>query len=152
VLGPGCVAAELGDPALTALIEPDRPAVGTWPAVAGALLAMIGTAGPWTRTGAGDRVFGAWVPDLRWSMVAAVAAVLVIPGAWWLRNRGLRSVALTVTLLGATIAVASVLAIAFPPTFQAASWGPWVAAAGGSVTAASGISNLIAERHPTQGV
>ena len=39
-------------------------------------LALLATVGPWTRTGAGDRLFGAWVPSVRWSMVAAVAAAV----------------------------------------------------------------------------
>jgi hypothetical protein len=53
---------------------------------------------------------------------------------------------------GTAIALASTLAIAFPPTFQAASWGPWVAATGGIVAAAGAIANMVAEPRPGQGV
>ena len=41
VLGPECLAAELGDPAITTPPEPDRTLVGSWMAVAGAALALF---------------------------------------------------------------------------------------------------------------
>jgi hypothetical protein len=148
VLGPGCVAEELGDPALVAPADPDRPR--SWVAVAGALAAVVGTIGPWTRTGAGDRLLGAWVPTARWSMVAAVAALALLPVAWrWGDLPRGRSAVLILALLGA---VASVLAIVFPPTFQAASWGPWVTLAG-TVVAAGGIAVSPARAAgPVQGI
>lgn len=152
VVGPECLATELGDPALTAPPEPDRRLANSWVTVAGALLALVATAGPWTRTGAGDRLFGAWVPDVRWSMVAAVAALLSVPAAWWLRSRGDRGAEVVVGAFGVVVLGASVLAILFPPTFQAASWGPWVAAGGGALAVGSVVGNLIPERHPMQGV
>lgn len=131
VLGPGCVAEELGDPALVTPPEADRGR--SWVAVAGALVAVLGTAGPWTRTGAGDRLLGAWVPTPRWSLVAAVAAVALVPLAW--RWAGDASGRLVVLAFGLVAVVGSLLAITFPPTFQAASWGPWVTAVGGAVAA-----------------
>jgi len=151
VLGPECLAAELDDPAITAPPESDRSVAGSWAAVVGAVLALLATVGPWTRTGAGDRMFGAWVPSLRWSMVAAVAAALLVPAAWWFHARGARSAALVI-LGGTAIAVASALAIAFPPTFQAASWGPWVAAIGGVIAVAGAIANTVIGARPRQGV
>ena len=104
-----------------------RPSPGRWAAVAGAVLAVVATIGPWTRTGAGDRLLGAWVPSIRWSMVAALAAVALlaagvvvpstrVPVRW--RRSSSSSVCVVVS--------ASALAIAFPPTFQVASWGPWL--------------------------
>jgi hypothetical protein len=152
VLGPGCIAEELGDPALMAPPEPDRPLAGPAIALAGAVVAVVATAGPWTRTGAGDRLLGAWVADLRWSMIAAIAAILLIPAWWRLRGRGRRSDAVAVTVLGGVVAAASILAIVFPPTFQAASWGPWAALGGAAVAATGGIVGLITEPHPGQGV
>ncbi|HEX6401203.1 MAG TPA: hypothetical protein VF108_12150 [Actinomycetota bacterium] len=132
VLGPGCVARELGDPALVSPPEPDRGR--SWLAVAGALVAALGTIAPWTRTGAGDRLFGAWVPTARWSIVAAMASVALVPVAWrWARRSSGRPLVLG---LGLVVVAASGLAILLPPTFQAASWGPWVTAAGGAVAAA----------------
>ena len=132
MLGPGCVARELGDPALVSPPEPDRGR--SWLAVAGAVVAALGTIAPWTRTGAGDRLFGAWVPTARWSIVAAMASVALVPVAWrWARRSSGRPLVLG---LGLVVVAASGLAILLPPTFQAASWGPWVTAAGGAVAAA----------------
>lgn len=152
VTGPECLAAELGDPALTAPPDPEPAVAGSWGAVAGAVLALVATIGPWTRTGAGAGLLGAWVPSVRWSMVAAGAAVVLLPAAWWLRARASRSGATIVILGGAAVASGSALAIAFPPTFQAASWGPWLAALGGAVSVAGAIVSDIMERRPRQGV
>jgi hypothetical protein len=152
VLGPECLAAELGDPGITTSPVSERSVAGSWMAVAGAVLALVATVGPWTRTGAGDRMFGAWVPSLRWSMAAAVAAVALLASAWWFRAHGSRVATLFVILAGAGVSAAAALSIAFPPTFQAASWGPWVAAVGGAIGAAGATVNAVLERHPTQGV
>jgi hypothetical protein len=152
VLGPECLGAELGEPAITATPEPDRGLARSWVAIAGASLALAATAGPWTRTGAGDRLFGAWVPSFRWSMVAAVAAALLLPSVWWFRARGTRTGPMLAILGGTTVVAASVLAIAFPPTFQVASWGPWVAAIGGGIALAGGIASASIGVRPGQGV
>ena len=152
VLGPECLGVELGEPAITATPEPERGRAGSWAAVAGASLALFATAGPWTRTGAGDRLFGAWVPSFRWSMAAAVAAALLLPAVWWFRARGAPAGATLAILGGTTVVVASVLAIAFPPTFQVASWGPWVAAIGGGIALAGGIASAFIGVRPRQGV
>jgi hypothetical protein len=149
ILGPGCVAAELGDPALVA--PTDAGAGVPWAAVAGALVALAGTAGPWTRTGAGDRLLGAWVPDVRWSMIAAIAAVALLAMAWWSRRRD-PSGRVLVGALGAVVLLASVLAIVFPPTFQAASWGPWVTVAGALIAMASALRPFVSGSGRTQGV
>jgi hypothetical protein len=121
-------------------------------AVAGAVLAVVATIGPWTRTGAGDRILGAWVPTVRWSMVAGVAAVLLLASAWWFRTRGARTAAIVVVLSGGVVATGSALAIAFPPTFQAASWGPWVGIVGGTLAVLGTIASGVRERRPRQGV
>jgi hypothetical protein len=152
VLGPECLAAELGDPAMTTPPEPDRTVAGRWVAFVGAVLALIATVGPWTRTGAGDRLLGAWVPSVRWSMVAFVAAAALLPAAWWFRSHPARAGAVLVIVGGTAIGVASALAIAFPPTFQAASWGPWVAALGGTIAVAGAIAGLVIGSRPGQGV
>jgi hypothetical protein len=85
-------------------------------------------------------------------MVSAVAAIVLVLAAWWFRARGSRSGAVLVILGGTAVASASALAIAFPPTFQAASWGPWVAAIGGTTALAGAIANTLMERRPRQGV
>jgi len=152
VLGPECLAAELGDPAISTPPEPDRAVAGSWVTFAGAVLALLATVGPWTRTGAGDRLLGAWVPSVRWSMVAGVAATALLPAAWWFRTHLTRAGAILMLVGGTAIALASALAIAFPPTFQAASWGPWVAATGGTIAVAGAAANIVAEPRPRQGV
>ncbi len=117
-------------------------------AVAGAVVAVVATIGPWTRTGAGDRLFGAWVPSVRWSMIAAVAAVALLGVAWWFRARGTRMGAALVAIGGAAVASGSALAIAFPPTFQEASWGPWLGAVGGAIAMAGAFASIAREQPP----
>jgi hypothetical protein len=149
VLGPGCVAAELGDPALVA--PPGTDVGRSWVAVAGALVALAGTAAPWTRAGEGDRLFGAWVTNVRWSTIAAVGAVILLAVAW----RSRRGSDLATALVGpvaAVVLVAAALAIAFPPTFQTASWGPWVTGAGGAIAAVGGLRSVRSRGGRTQGV
>jgi hypothetical protein len=114
----------------------------------GAILALAATIGQWTRTGAGDRVFGAWVPNPRWSTAAAVAAVGLVAAAWRFRTHGTAAGAKLVLLASVCVVSGSALAIAFPPTFQAASWGPWVAATGGMIALVGAITNLLRERRP----
>jgi hypothetical protein len=152
VLGPGCVAEELGDPALTMPPEPDVSVPGATWTVVGAALTILATAGPWTRAGSGARLFGAWVPNVRWSTTAALASLVLIAVAWWFRSSGSPVARTLVIVTGLLVAVASALAIAFPPIFQVASWGPWVAAAGGAIAAGSAIASREPERRPTQGV
>jgi hypothetical protein len=57
-----------------------------------------------------------------------------------------------VALVGLVVVSASTLAIAFPPTFQVASWGPWLGAAGGAISVAGAIVSGMMERRPRQGV
>ncbi len=152
VIGPECLAAELGDPQLTVPPETVTAAPRSMAALAGAVVAVAATIGPWTRTGAGDRVLGAWVPSIRWSMITALATVALLLVAWWYRARGTRTLATLVIVGGAAVASGSALAIAFPPTFQEASWGPWLGALGGVVAGAGAIASISAERRPGQGV
>jgi hypothetical protein len=152
VIGTECLAAELGDPALTAPPDPEPSVAGSRGAVAGAVLAVVATIGPWTGAGAGDRILSAWVSSVRWSMVAAAAALVLLPAAWWFRARGSRAGAALVLLAGAAVVSGSAFAIAFPPTFQAASWGPWLAAVGGAVSVAGAVASGIMGRRPRQGV
>ena len=114
----------------------------------GAILSVVATIGPWTRTGAGDRLLGAWVPSVRWSTVAAAAAVVLLAAAWWFRASGARAWATLVVIAGGVVAAASALAIALPPTFQAASWGPWLGAVGGAIAAVGALLGLV--RNPSR--
>jgi hypothetical protein len=149
-IGPECLASELGDPDLTVPPEP-TPATGSGAAVAGAVLALAATIGPWTRTGGSDRLFGAWVPSLRWSTVAAVSAVALFAAAWWFRIHATRAGATLVLIASVGVTAGSTMAIAYPPTFQAASWGPWVGVTGGVVALVGAITSLLRERRPPQG-
>lgn len=152
VIGPECLAEELGDPQLTVPPERVTAVPRSVAAVAGAVVAVVATIGPWTRTGAGDRLLGAWVPSVRWSMIAALASVALLLVALLFRARGTGALATLVIVGGAAVASGSALAIAFPPTFQEASWGPWLGAVGGVIAAAGGIASISAERRPRQGV
>jgi hypothetical protein len=151
-IGPECLATELGDPALTVPPEHESSIIGSFPALAGAILSVVATIGPWTRTGAGDRVLGAWVPSVRWSMVAAVTAVGLLAAAWWFRAKGTRAWAIGVVVAGAVVAAGSALAIALPPTFQRASWGPWLGVAGGVTAAFGTVLGMARGPRPRQGV
>ena len=151
-IGPECLATELGDPALTVPPELESSIIGSFPALAGAILSVVATIGPWTRTGAGDRLLGAWVPNVRWSMVAAIAAVGLLAAAWRFRAKGTRASATGVVVAGGVVAAGSVLAIALPPTFQSASWGPWLGVAGGATAAAGTVLGIVREPRPRQGV
>jgi hypothetical protein len=134
VIGPECLAEELGDPGLVVPPEPQDAGRAAWVTVAGTIVAVLGTAAPWTRTGAGNRPFGAWVPTMRWSVVAALAAVALLAIVWWIGRRDARATSLALALAVVALA-ASILAIALPPTFQTASWGAWVTAAGSAIAA-----------------
>jgi hypothetical protein len=151
-IGPECLATELGDPALAMPPEPAPPRTGSFAALVGATLSVVATIGPWTRTGAGDRLLGAWVPSVRWSTVAAAAALVLLAAAWWFRAKGTRVWATLVVVAGGVVAAASALAIVLPPTFQTASWGPWLGAAGGSIAAVGTILGVVRESRPGQGV
>jgi hypothetical protein len=151
-IGPECLATELSDPALTVPPEPESSIIGAFPALVGAALSVVATIGPWTRTGAGDRLFGAWVPSVRWSMVAAVAAVGLLAAAWRFRAKGTRAWATLVVVAGGIVAAGSALAIVLPPTFQAASWGPWVGAVGGTIGSVGTMLGIAREPGPGQGV
>jgi hypothetical protein len=151
-IGPECLATELGDPALVVPPEPAPPRTGSFAALVGATLSVVATFGPWTRTGAGDRLLGAWVPSVRWSTVAAAAAVVLLAAAWWFRANGTRTSATLVVVAGGVVAAASVLAIALPPTFQAASWGPWLGAVGGSIAVVGTLLGVLRDPRPGEGV
>jgi hypothetical protein len=81
-----------------------------------------------------------------------MAAIVLLISAWWFRTRGTRTAAIVVGLAGCAVAAGSALAIAFPPTFQAASWAPWVGIVGGTLAVLGTIASGLRERHPGQGV
>jgi hypothetical protein len=101
--------------------------------------AVLATVVPWSRFGPGSDTFGAWSRSARWSVVAALAAVvgLVLALA---QHRGRSRTArrdATVTALAVTVVIASSLSLLFPPAFSRPWIGPWTALAAGSVAAAA---------------
>jgi hypothetical protein len=107
--------------------------------VAGALLsiAALVTLFPWTRFSTGSGFAGAWTFDVRWSMLAACAAVIGL-AAW--RAFGRRpSVARTATIVaGVVVVVGSLLAALNPPPFTKPTLAPWIALAAGAAAAVVG--------------
>ncbi len=107
--------------------------------VAGALLAAaaLATLLPWTRFSTGSGFAGAWTFGVRWSMLAACAAVIGL-GAWFgFRRRS--SVARTAAILAGTVVVAgSMLAALNPPPFTKPALAPWFALAAGLGAAIAG--------------
>jgi hypothetical protein len=88
--------------------------------------AAAATLFPWTRFATGSGFAGAWALDLRWSMLAATAAVAVVL-AWSLGRRVRRLSSRAQVVLGLAGAVGAVMAIVHPPPFKHASITPAVA-------------------------
>lgn len=140
VLGAECLSEVLGDdiPAST----PPRP----WrrlrsPAdrVTGALLAVAAlvTLLPWTRFSTGSGFAGGWTFDIRWSMLAASAAVIGL--AVWSAFARRPSVARTAVILAGTlVVVGSLLAALNPPPFTKPALAPWIGLAAGAGAAIVG--------------
>ncbi|MGZ6545755.1 MAG: hypothetical protein ACXVEI_10620 [Actinomycetota bacterium] len=140
VLGPECLSEVLGNdiPAST----PPRP----WrrlrsPAdrVTGALLAVaaLATLLPWTRFSTGSGFAGAWAIDVRWSMLAASAAVIGL--ALWVAFGRRPSVARTVAIVaGTVVVVGSLFAVLNPPPFTKPAIAPWIALFAGAGAAVAG--------------
>lgn len=133
VLGACCLEAAIGP-----VPDAGRPGGRTPDALparlVGASLAVatLATALPWTRFGAGSGAFGAWSRSFRWSMVAAMAAVVGL-ALWWLARRGrLGAGRLRPGFFGTLAGVGALgasLAIAHPPPFARPSLAPWLALA-----------------------
>jgi hypothetical protein len=107
--------------------------------VTGALLAVaaLATLLPWTRFSTGSGFAGAWTFDVRWSMLAACAAVIGL-GAWLALGRR-PSIARTAAILsGALVVVGSLLAALNPPPFTKPALAPWIGLAAGAGAAIVG--------------
>jgi hypothetical protein len=137
VLGPECLVAAIGpDPSLPEIPErdPARPARAA--AAAAFAVAVVASALPWSRFGAGSEAFGAWSDTPAWSMVAAVAAVigLLIAVVGSFARRGRANWDVLSALVGGVVAAACVLALLRPRPFTSPWLGPWIAL-GSSVAA-----------------
>ena len=127
VLGPECLRAALGDEAPPEP-TPKRARRPTVELVAGVAFCSAGvsTLFPWTRFASGSGFAGAWALDLRWSMLAALAAVTGILS--WILGRGAGRLGLRAQMaLGLIGSVGAVLAMAHPPPFKHASISPAIA-------------------------
>jgi hypothetical protein len=111
--------------------EPDRTtrAIGR----AAHALALLATALPWSRFGAGSEPFGAWSAEPGWSMLVVVAAVAgtLLPFVRRVAGGDRRGWEIASLVAGALVAVGSALAIARPPAFTSPWLGPWIALAAG---------------------
>jgi hypothetical protein len=101
----------------------------------GFALATLATMVPWSRFGAGSEAFGAWTRSNRWSVLAAVAALMGLGLSLAQRSPRLRTLRwdLAVSMLGAAVTIASLLAVAFPPAFSRPWLGPIIASVAGAM-------------------
>jgi hypothetical protein len=102
-------------------------------------LAVLATALPWSRFGAGSGAFGAWTRSGRWSLVAALAAIAGLALATARRRPRLRNPTWDVVTasLGALVVVATLLSVLFPPPFSRPWLGPWFAVVFGASACAA---------------
>ena len=150
VLGTECLAEAIGSDAPQAgpAPEPRRDLRATLIGAAFAV-AVFATALPWSRFGEGSGPFGAWGRSRKWSVVAAVAALLGLAAWAWLRRLppGRRSAwDVALVWLAALTSLGALLAIVNPPPFTHAWLGPWLALAAGLVALAASLPSRSAGR------
>ena len=148
--GPECLDEVLGPDA--SLVETPKPTRAPVDLAAGVAIAvaLLATFAPWTRFGTGSGwLHGAWSPDVRWSMVAAVSAVAALV-AWVVARPGHDGAARRICMVACVvIAMGSVLAILNPPPFTKPALAPWVALAA-SVSALAALATASRARVPTE--
>jgi hypothetical protein len=145
--GPECLGDVLGDDVPP--VETPRPTRSPADRAAGVaiLVALVATLAPWTRFGTGSGwLHGAWSVDARWSMLAAISA-LVGAVAWWRMRPGREALARRVGLVACVgVAVGSLLAILNPPPFTKPALAPWIALATGVVAFVALVTGSRARR------
>jgi hypothetical protein len=142
-LGAECLSSALGPHAVPAEAAPLEPG-GTARTLAriAFAVAVLSTILPWSRFGAGAEPFGAWSRSPKWSLVAAIAAVVGLslsvarrfapnPGPAW---------DLLLAVAGAVVVSASALALLRPPEFTSPWVGPWAALVAGLIAAGASLS------------
>jgi hypothetical protein len=143
VLGPECLVAAIGpDPSLPEVSERDPGSSARAAAGVAFCLAALATVLPWSRFGSGSEPFGAWSSSPTWSMLAAAAAIaglLVWVGRRFAAGTPARWDVL-LALVGALVALASVLAILRPQPFTSPWLGPWVSLVAGVAAATASIA------------
>ncbi len=149
--GPECLDTVLGDDAV--LVEAPKPTRAPADRAAGVALAvaLIATFAPWTRFGTGSGWWhGAWSPDVRWSMLAAVAAVVAVV-AWVVAGPGRRRARLgrrVCMVACVAVAIGSLFAFLNPPPFTKPASAPWIALA---ASVAALVALAIVPRRPDPG-
>jgi hypothetical protein len=132
-IGPECLATVLEEPPPSVQVPAPLPPRGEWPAIAGfGLVVALGIL-PWSKVGEGSRLFGAWAPN--WSLLAASAGLAGLAIALLARYRPMdqRLETAAYAVLGALVAVGSVLHLANPPFLSEASASPLLALAGAAL-------------------
>jgi hypothetical protein len=140
VLGTECLSEILGnDVPASAPPRPWRRLRTPADRATGALLGVAALASllPWTRFGTGSGFAGAWAFHVRWSMLAACAAVGGA-GIWWAFGRRPTTARTAAVLSGVAIAAGALLAILNPPPFTKPALAPWIGLATGCGAAAIG--------------
>lgn len=131
VLGPSCLAAELGPSAV-----PDVPAPPPTPDPLRRLVdltltaVLLSTVLPWSGAGLGASPFGAWGYDLRWASLAVAASLAGCAAAalaHLTRRRNARPADRAAAAAASAALAATVLAVVFPPSYTSPALGPWVA-------------------------
>lgn len=149
VYGGECLPAMLGADVASQAATATQPVAspGAMAVTAAFVIAVLGTALPWTRFQEGSGPFGAWGLSPRWSMLAALASVcgLVASILAW---REMRPALITAVRISAiAVVVGTILAIARPPAFAPPWLGPWVTLAGGVAATALGYG-VVRPAHP----
>jgi hypothetical protein len=156
-IGAECLSAVLGDEGVPAPPERAHRPPAPFLALLGALVALAGTTLPWTRFGAGSGAFGAWNGTVRWSVVAAVAAVVTFLVALSLVVFYLQRVVrwgwfvLLVVVASATGVAAVLHAAAAAQTVTTRPWiGGWVTLGGATVTILAAAAEAASGRRRTR--
>ena len=135
--GAECLVSVLGPEVAASAEAPLRPSDARARSVArlGFVLATLATVLPWSRFGPGSEAFGAWSRSGRWSVLAGIAALLGLALSFAQRSPRLRTPGwdLAVVMLGAAVALGSLLSLMYPAAFSRPWLGPWVAGAAGAL-------------------
>lgn len=110
--------------------------------------AVVASALPWSRFGAGSDAFGAWTGAPAWSMLAAVAACggLGLALARLFAGRGVPMLDVISAMLGAAVVSGCILALLRPRPFTSPWLGPWVGLAAGVAAMTASIAARVRAR------
>lgn len=109
--------------------------------------AALATLLPWTRFSTGSGFAGAWTFDVRWSMLAACAAVIGL-GVWLAFGRHPSVTRTAATIAGTAVVAGSLLAALNPPPFTKPALAPWIALIAGCGAAIVGAYARVSSTAP----